>query len=146
MQCPSDESRARSANVVFYILCLLYVLCAASVVCDLLAFIFEVSNKFIYKNIIFIISSSQLRDIYPLSLQLQIDLQPILNRIVVVEATVGQNNLHKHFGSDKLKYDLQYTNARTFQNFNLNRHTPPRSGMQNTNILMFTRWELVGCK
>ena len=85
LQWPSDESRARSANVVFYILCLLYGLCAATVVSDLLDCIFAVSNKFIYKNIIFIISFSQLL----LSLQLQIDLQPIFNRIIVVQETVN---------------------------------------------------------
>ena len=88
LQCPSDESRARSANVVFYILSILYVLCAVTVVCDLLALTFAVSNKFICKNIIFIISSSQLRDIYPLSLQLQIDLQAIFYRIMVTQETV----------------------------------------------------------
>ena len=47
LQCPSDESRARSANIVFYILSILYILCAVTVVCDLLEGIFEVSNKFI---------------------------------------------------------------------------------------------------
>ena len=53
LQCPSNESRTRSANVVFYILCILYVLCAATIVCDLLVFTFVVSNKFIC-NIILI--------------------------------------------------------------------------------------------
>ena len=89
LQCTSDESRARSANIVFYILCILYVLCAATVVFDLLEFTFAVSNKFICKNIIFIISFSQFLTIYPPSLQLQIDSQPIFNRILVVQATVG---------------------------------------------------------
>ena len=56
LQCPSDESRTRSANVVFHILCILYFFCAATVVCDLLNITFAVSNKFICKNIIFIIS------------------------------------------------------------------------------------------
>ena len=88
LQCPSDESRARSANVVFYILCLLYVLCVATVVCDLLSFTFAVSNNFICKNII---SSSvtQFRIVYPLSRQVQIDLQPILKRIPVAQGTVN---------------------------------------------------------
>ena len=89
LQCPSDESRARSANVVFCILCLLYGLCAASVLCDLLAFTFSVSNKFICKNIIFIISFPQFRIIDALSLQLEIDLQPIFNHIQVVQETVN---------------------------------------------------------
>ena len=60
IQCPSNnsESRTRSANIIFYILCLLYILCAATVVCDLLEGVFAVSNKFNChgKNIIFIIS------------------------------------------------------------------------------------------
>ena len=56
LQCPSDESRARSANIVFYILCILYSFGAASVVGDLLADIFAVSNNLICKDIILIIS------------------------------------------------------------------------------------------
>ena len=56
LQPSSDESRTRTANVVYYILCLLYLLCAVAVVCDLLVYTFGVSNKFICKNIIFIIS------------------------------------------------------------------------------------------
>ena len=39
-------------NVVFYILCLLYVFSAATVVSDLLNITLSVSNKFICKNII----------------------------------------------------------------------------------------------
>ena len=56
LQRPSNESRTRTANIIFYILCLLYGFCAAAVVCDLLGFTFGVSNKFICKYIIFIIS------------------------------------------------------------------------------------------
>ena len=58
LQCTSNESRTRTANVVFYIICLLYVLCAAAVVSDLIALILEVDvgYKFICKNIILIIS------------------------------------------------------------------------------------------
>ena len=55
LQFLSNESRTRSANVIFYILCLLYGFCAATVVCDSLVDIFGVSNKFTCKNIIFII-------------------------------------------------------------------------------------------
>ena len=57
LQCTSNESRTRTANVVFYIICLLYVLCATAVVSDLIAFIIEVdvSYKLICKNIILII-------------------------------------------------------------------------------------------
>ena len=47
----------RKANIVSYILCLLYVLCAVTVVCDLLNFTFTVSsNPMICRNILFIIS------------------------------------------------------------------------------------------
>ena len=54
----NDKSRDRMslANAVFSILCLLYIFCAMNVVCDLLNMILGVSNKFICKIIIFIIS------------------------------------------------------------------------------------------
>ena len=52
-QFPSIESRPRTSNFVFYILCLLYVLCAATAACDLLANIFSVSNNLICKVIIY---------------------------------------------------------------------------------------------
>ena len=52
----SKESRTRTANVVFYILCLLYIFCAVTVVCDLLVYAFTVSNNPNCENIIFIIS------------------------------------------------------------------------------------------
>ena len=51
LQCPSKTSRM--ATIVFYALCLLYVLSTATIVSDLVAFILEVSNNFICKNIIF---------------------------------------------------------------------------------------------
>ena len=60
LQYPSNESRTRTANVIFYTICLLYVFCAAAVVNDSISFTFEVSNKFICKNIIFIISCAVL--------------------------------------------------------------------------------------
>jgi hypothetical protein len=50
LQCPLKESRP--AIIVFYVLCLLYVLSMASVVSDLLASILEVSNNSICKIII----------------------------------------------------------------------------------------------
>ena len=87
LQCSSNESRTRTANVVFYILCLLYIFSGATVVCDLLAFIFGVSNDHICKNII-LSSVLQLR-MQALSLQLQSELQPILTRIYAVQATVN---------------------------------------------------------
>ena len=52
----SKESRTRSANVVFYVLCILYVLCAALVASDLLVSVFGVSDNPNCKNVIFIIS------------------------------------------------------------------------------------------
>ena len=87
LQCSSNESRTRTANVVFYILCLLYIFSGATVVCDLLAFIFGVSNDHICKNII-LSSVLQLR-MQALSLQFEIDLTPIYNRIKVVQDTVN---------------------------------------------------------
>ena len=47
----SKESRATS--IVFYALCLLYLLSTATVVCDLLQDVIEVSNNSISKYIIF---------------------------------------------------------------------------------------------
>ena len=51
LQCRSPESRV--ANIVFYALCVLYILSIANVVVDLLICTLEVSNNFISKNIIF---------------------------------------------------------------------------------------------
>ena len=56
LQCSSNESRTRTANVVFYFICLLYISCATTVVGDLLDYTFSVSNNPTCKNIIFIIS------------------------------------------------------------------------------------------
>ena len=50
LQCPSKESR--TTIIVFYVLCLLYVLSVASVVSDSLGFILEVSKNSICKIII----------------------------------------------------------------------------------------------
>ena len=53
LHCPSKESR--TATIIFYVLCLLYVLSAATFVCDLLSIIIQleaVSNNSICKNII----------------------------------------------------------------------------------------------
>ena len=54
LECSSNKSK--TANIVFYVLCLLYVLSTASFVCDLLFFTLVVSNNSICRNIIFIIS------------------------------------------------------------------------------------------
>ena len=82
-QCPSIESRPRTSNFVFYILCLLNVLCAATAACDLLANIFRVSNNLICKNVI--LSSVVQNRINSRLLHFQIDLLPIFNRIAVVQ-------------------------------------------------------------
>ena len=84
-QCPSNKTR--TANIIFYIICLLYVLCAATVVSDLLDIILRVSNRFIIKNII--LSSVVQSIINSLSPRLQIDFQPILIRIADVQLTVN---------------------------------------------------------
>ena len=48
-----SSSKSRTATILFYALCLLYVLSTAIVVSDLIDVIFQVSNNFICKNIIF---------------------------------------------------------------------------------------------
>ena len=55
LHCPSKEFR--TAIIIFYALCLLYILSTATVVGDLLAYLFEVSNNFIYRSIIVIFIS-----------------------------------------------------------------------------------------
>ena len=59
----SNESRTRTTNVVFYILCLLYFLCAVSLVSDLLNIVFDVSINPIWKTIVFIITRAVYYDI-----------------------------------------------------------------------------------
>ena len=51
LQHPSKEST--TATIIFYALCLLYVL-STTFVCDFITFIIGVSNNSIWKNIIFI--------------------------------------------------------------------------------------------
>ena len=46
----------RTAIILFYVLCLLYVLSAASFVSDLVSLLLEVSDNSICKNIFFLIS------------------------------------------------------------------------------------------
>ena len=54
LQCQSNNSTGRTATIVFYAICLLYVLSTVNFVSDLAIFIFEVSNNSICsKNIIF---------------------------------------------------------------------------------------------
>jgi hypothetical protein len=57
--CPRNESR--TATIIFYALCLLYVLSTATIVVDLLTTILEeVSNNSICKNIIFFIGCADI--------------------------------------------------------------------------------------
>ena len=49
LQCPPNKSRA---SILFYALCLLYILSTATIVTDLVTLILEVSNNSICKNII----------------------------------------------------------------------------------------------
>ena len=51
IQCKPDKSR--TSTILFYTLCLLYVLSTATIVADLVALILQVSNNSICKNIIF---------------------------------------------------------------------------------------------
>ena len=51
LHCPLNKSR--TAAIIFYVLFLLYVLSAATVVCDLIFSVLIVSNNSIYKNVIF---------------------------------------------------------------------------------------------
>ena len=57
VQCRSPESR--TTTIVFYALCLLYVLSTVAVVSDLIALILEVSNNSICNNIFFFISYAE---------------------------------------------------------------------------------------
>ena len=74
----SKESRTRS--IIFYALCLLYVLSTATVVSDLLAAIIQVSNDSICKIIIFL----SVMQMSTLPVQLQ---QSMLFSITIVQTT-----------------------------------------------------------
>ena len=77
LQCRSS----RTANIVFYALCLLYILSAAAAITDLLNTLL-VSNNFISENIIFL----SVMQLYGLNtLPVQLDLQSMLFRIVIVQ-------------------------------------------------------------
>ena len=53
LQCPLKESR--TATIVFYVLCLLYVLSLATAVNDLLNIMLQVSNNSICKIVIMLL-------------------------------------------------------------------------------------------
>ena len=52
LQCVLSRE-SRTTTIIFYALCVLYVLSTATVVSDLLEFVIQVSNNSICKNIIF---------------------------------------------------------------------------------------------
>ena len=74
-------------TIVFYALCLLYFLSTGTIVSDSLAYIFQVSNNSICKNVIFL-SVIQLH-LRTLPVQLQSDSQPLLFRIKIVQTTTN---------------------------------------------------------
>jgi hypothetical protein len=80
LQYPSKEFK--TAIIVFYVLCLLYVLSMATVVCDLLSFTLGVSNNSICKIIIMLMC------IGALSPQMQNASQSILFRMSIVQTLV----------------------------------------------------------
>ena len=83
LQCRLPESR--TANIVFYALCVLYILSTASVVVDLLAFTLTVSNNSISKNIIFLSVMQLYTGLNTLPVQVQLDLDSMLFRIGIVQ-------------------------------------------------------------
>ena len=90
LQCRrSPESR--TAKIVLYALCLLYILSTAAVVVDLLNYTLGVSNNSISKNIIFL-SVMQLYygqyGLYTLPVQLQLDLDSMIYRITIAETVL----------------------------------------------------------
>ena len=87
LQCRSPESRA--ANIVFYALCLLYILSTASVVMDLLNFTLLVSDNFISKNIIFLSVMQLYTSLNALPVQLQLDLYSMFFRINIAQAVLS---------------------------------------------------------
>ena len=70
LQCPSNNSK--TAIIISYVVCLLYVLSTATLFIDVLTLIFEVSNNFICLNILFLSVTMQTRTIDATS-QLLID-------------------------------------------------------------------------
>ena len=70
LQCRSNDSTGRTPTIVFYAICLLYVLSTGSFVSDLVALILEVGNNSICsKNIIFYQLCRRVMDrLFPLKL------------------------------------------------------------------------------
>ena len=81
LQCRSPESR--TANMVFYTLCLLYVLSTANIVMDLLNFTLAVSNNSISN--IFLSVMQLYTFLNTLPVQLQLDLNSMLFRTNIAQ-------------------------------------------------------------
>ena len=81
----------RTTSIIFYALCILYVLSTANVVSDLLYLIIDsdVSDNSIRKNIIYLLVMLMLLNTGSIPVQLQIDLQSILFRVAIVKNTVA---------------------------------------------------------
>ena len=86
LQCPSKKSE--TAIILFYAVCLLYVLSTASFFSDLVALILYVSNNSIRKSTPFFSSAVQTR-VETQPPQLQIDSLPILFRISIIQTTAN---------------------------------------------------------
>ena len=89
LHCVLLSKESRKTSIIFYALCLLYILFTATVVSDLLGVVIHVSNNSISKYIIFL-SVIQLRLItLPVPSQLLvIDSQSLLYRETIVQATL----------------------------------------------------------
>ena len=85
LRCQSE--RSGTALILFYAVCLLYVLSAVTFVSDLVSLLLYVSNNSFCKNDISI-SVVQTR-VESLSLQLQIDSQLLLFRISIIQTTAN---------------------------------------------------------
>ena len=88
LQYALTRKESRTATIVFYGLCLLYVLSTVSVVSDLLANTIEVSNKILSVRLSFFLLVMQFR-INTLPVQLQIDSNSLLFRLLFVQITIN---------------------------------------------------------
>ena len=87
LQCRSPESR--TANIIFYALCLVYILSTANVIADLLNYTLGVSNSSISKNITFLSVMQLYLGFDTLPVQLQLDLDSILFRIGISQVVLS---------------------------------------------------------
>jgi hypothetical protein len=68
LRCPSNKSR--TTKILFYAICLLYVLSAVTLACDVVGLILEVSNDSICKNRAFLSVCSRVLGDYQLNFKL----------------------------------------------------------------------------